>query len=107
MSKETYILSTNLRCEKVRSDIERQKRPITLSKGTYEGAKLSKETYYSVKRDLVQCQKRPITVSKETYYSVKRDLLQCQKRPITVSKETYYSVKRDLLQALAGVCTAV
>ena len=32
------------------------------------------------------------TVSKETYYSVKRDLLQCQKRP-TVSKETYYSVK--------------
>ena len=33
----------------------------------------------------------------ETYYSVKRDLLQCQKRPITLSKETYYSVKRDLL----------
>jgi hypothetical protein len=29
--------------------------------------------------------------------SVKRDLLQCQKRPTTVSKETYYSVKRDLL----------
>ena len=27
------------------------------------------------------------TVSKETYYSVKRDLLQCQKRPTTVSKE--------------------
>ena len=27
-------------------------------------------------------------------YSVKRDLLQCQKRP-TVSKETYYSVKRE------------
>jgi len=27
---------------------------------------------------------------------VKRDLLQCQKRPTTVSKETYYSVKRDL-----------
>ena len=26
--------------------------------------------------------------------SVKRDLLQCQKRPTTVSKETYYSVKR-------------
>jgi len=35
----------------------------------------------SVKRDLLQCQKRPTTVSKETYYSVKRDLLQCQKRP--------------------------
>jgi len=40
----------------------------------------------------------PTTVSKETYYSVKRDLLQCQKRPTTASKETYYSVKRDLLQ---------
>jgi hypothetical protein len=26
-----------------------------------------------------QCQKRPTIVSKETYYSVKRDLLQCQK----------------------------
>ena len=50
----------------------------------------------SVKKDLLQCQKRPITVSKETYYSVKRDLLQCQNRPITVSKETYYSVKREL-----------
>ncbi len=34
-------------------------------------------------------------MSKETYYSVKRDLLRCQKRPTTVSKETYYSVKRD------------
>ena len=44
----------------------------------------------SVKRDLLQCQKRPTTVSKETYYSVKRDLLQCQKRPAAVSKETYY-----------------
>ena len=52
--------------------------------------------HYSVKRDLLQCQKRPTTVSKETYYSDKRDLLQCQKRPTTVSKETYYSVKRDL-----------
>jgi hypothetical protein len=29
---------------------------------------------------------------------VKRDLVQCQKRPSTVSKETQYSVKRDLLQ---------
>jgi hypothetical protein len=29
-------------------------------------------------------------VSKDTYYSVKRDLLQCQKRPTIVSKETYY-----------------
>jgi hypothetical protein len=25
--------------------------------------------------DLLQCQKRPTTVSKETYYSVKRDLV--------------------------------
>jgi hypothetical protein len=32
---------------------------------------------------------RATTMSKETYYSVKRDLLQCQKRPTTVSKETY------------------
>jgi hypothetical protein len=46
------------------------------------------------------CQKRPnieAKETKETYYSVKRDLLQCQKRPTTVSKETYYSVKRDLI----------
>jgi hypothetical protein len=32
----------------------------------------------------------PRSLSKETYSSVKRDLLQCQKRPTTVSKETYY-----------------
>jgi hypothetical protein len=68
--------------------------------------------------DLLQCQKRPITVSKETYYSVcihqtcyrvkedqtyhrvKRDLLLCQKRPPTVSKEIYYSAKGDLLQCM-------
>jgi len=31
--------------------------------------------------------------------SVKRDLIQCQKRPTTVSKETYYSVKRDLIHS--------
>jgi hypothetical protein len=55
-------------------------------------------TRIRIKRDLLQCQKRPTTVSKETYYCVKRDLLQCQKRPTTVSKETYYSVKRDLQQ---------
>jgi hypothetical protein len=29
-------------------------------------------------------------IASETYYSVKRDLLQCQKRPTTVSKEAYY-----------------
>jgi hypothetical protein len=48
---------------------------------THSQKSVSKETYYSVKRDLLQCQKRPT--------SVKRDLLQCQKRPNTVSKETY------------------
>ena len=37
--------------------------------------------------------KRPITVSKETYYSVKRDLLQCQKRPITLSKTRKAALK--------------
>jgi len=31
-----------------------------------------------------------------TCYSVKRDLLQCQKRPIKVSKETSYSVSAHL-----------
>jgi hypothetical protein len=61
-------------------------------------ATVSKETCYSVERDLLQCQKRPSTVSKETFYSVKRDLLLCRKRPATVSKETCYNVKRDLLQ---------
>ena len=50
---------------------------------------VSKETYYSVKRDLLQCQKRPTTVSKETYYSVKRDLLHCQKRPTTLSRSLH------------------
>jgi hypothetical protein len=39
-------------------------------------------------------------VSKETYYSVKRDPLQCQKRPITVSKETYYRDKRQTFNQL-------
>jgi len=54
--------------------------------------------WIELKRDLLQCQKRPTTVSKETYYSVKRDLPQCQKRPTTVSKKACCSVKRDLLQ---------
>jgi len=52
-------------------------------------------------------------VSKETFYSVKRDLLQCfhrvipsfmcQKRPTTVSKETYYRVKRDPFLHVSGI----
>ena len=46
----------------------------------------SKETCYSVIRDLLQCQKRPITVSKDTYYGVKRELLQRQTRPISVKR---------------------
>jgi hypothetical protein len=53
---------------------------------------MSKETYYNVKRDLLQCQKRPVTGSKSFV------LYDCLKRPITMSKETYYNVKRDLLQ---------
>ena len=76
---------------------------------------MSKETYYSVKRDLLQCQKRHTTVSNLSLghggegsrviegsrvkrsgvigeaegVSIERDLLVCQKRPTTVSKETY------------------
>jgi hypothetical protein len=49
------------------------------------------------KRDLLQCQKRPITVSKETYYSVKRDLLLMkQEKPDAVGEYQYQS-ERDLL----------
>ena len=45
---------------------------------------MSKEAYFSVKRNLsiflgVACD--AARVSKETYYCVKRDLLLCQKRP--------------------------
>jgi hypothetical protein len=57
---------------------------------------VSKETYYSVKRDLQQCQKRPAV------RRCRREYIQCQKRPTTVSKETYYSVKRDLQCEGAG-----
>jgi hypothetical protein len=74
---------------------------------------VSKETSYSVKRDLLQCQKRPLTVCVClcvcVCVCVMHDVLAqhscvcvcvcvCQKRPLTVSKETSYSVKRDLLQ---------
>jgi len=74
------------------------RRPLRLGKLGFRVCSGRPIYYHSVKRDLLQCQKRPLTVSKETSYSVKRDLLQCQKRPLTVSKETSYSVKRDLLQ---------
>jgi hypothetical protein len=59
---------------------------------------VSKEIYYIVERDLLQCQKRPSTLysSLQDLYTVKD--LQCQMRPITVSKEIYYIVERDLLQ---------
>ena len=36
----------------------------------------------------------PGPTQKETYYSVKRDLLQCQKRPTTVSKDTHSTVRQ-------------
>ncbi len=39
------------------------------------GTQIDTHTYYSAKRDLPECQKRPTIVSKETYHSVKRDLL--------------------------------
>jgi hypothetical protein len=69
----------------------------------------------SVKRDLLQCQKRPITVSKETYTWYTRAACQhlyprrklCRQKhhsrreleqldPGAVAKETYYRGKRDL-----------
>jgi hypothetical protein len=37
---------------------------------------------YSVKRDPVQCQKRPVPRVVNCVYSVKRDPVQCQKRPV-------------------------
>ena len=40
-------------------------------------------------------QKRPITMSKETYYNVKRDLLQLQKRAIQCHLARGVCVKRD------------
>jgi hypothetical protein len=62
---------------------------------------MSKETYYSVKTDPLQCQKRPTTVSDlakqcSDERDVKRDLLQCQNRPTTVSDlAKQYSDERD------------
>jgi len=76
-----------------------EKRPITIWK----------ETYYNMKRDLLQYEKRPITTRITCLYfkrlsrlciatNMKRDLLAYEKRPITIWKETYYNMKRDLLQ---------
>jgi hypothetical protein len=57
---------------------------------------VSKETYYSVKRDLLDSCLIGPSAGKESimilYTSVKRDLHECQKRPTRVSKETYTSV---------------
>jgi hypothetical protein len=36
-----------------------------------------------------ECQKRPTIVSKETYYSVKRDLLQCQEKQRRSNREGF------------------
>jgi hypothetical protein len=47
----------------------------------------------------VDCADQTTVKRDQTYYSVKRDLLQGQKRPTTVSKETYYRGKRDLVYA--------
>ena len=64
---------------------------------------MSKETYYSVKRDLlyVAVYAVAVLVLLSTLPSPRApcwwQYTQCQKRPSTVSKETYYSVKRDLL----------
>jgi len=46
-------------------------------------------SYYSVKRDLLQCQKRPTTVSKETYLEI--GVMEDRAEQLS-----YYSVKRDL-----------
>jgi hypothetical protein len=92
--------------------------PTTVSKETYYSVKrdllqwgdgyrytaAGAHAYYSVKRDLLQCQKRPTTVGRwiPLYSSWRARLLQCQKRPTTVSKETYYSGEMDTaIQQLA------
>ena len=69
-----------------------------MSKETYFSGKrdkgatsVSKETYFSGKRDKGAADvvaTRASSVSKETYFSVKRDLLLCQKRPTSLVKET-------------------
>ena len=58
---------------------------------------------------------QPGDTEKETYYSVKRDLLQCQKRPITASKERSWSAPLTFRESrtfvkfqkysVANVCT--
>jgi len=67
-----------------------------------EWERVSKETYYSVKRDLLQGQKRPPS---EAVWPDRALCLQCKKRPTIGSKETYYRVKRDLSGTLRGGVT--
>jgi hypothetical protein len=65
---------------------------------------MSKETYYNVKRDLLQCGKRPTTMSKETYYNAESALLQCQKRPAASSSspsDTSSRRTRDVTSSLS------
>jgi len=69
-----------------------QKRPTTVSK----------ETYYSVKRDLLQCQKRPteersvrIARVRERAFYQELSLIECQKRPTTVCQKRPTTVSKE------------
>jgi len=59
-------------------------------------ATMSKETYYSGKRDLLECQMRPSTVSNETYYSVETELLHGQSLWSYVSESSHASISFSL-----------
>ena len=62
--------------------------------------KRTKETYYSVKRDLLQRQEDG-DVQEDSLGDVqedKRDLLQCQKRPTTASRR--WRCSRGLIKSL-------
>ena len=57
--------------------IKKEKRKSKLEEERLEGPReRGREGGRTRERHLLQCQKRPVTVSKETYYSVKRGLLQ-------------------------------
>jgi hypothetical protein len=55
-------------------------------------------TYYSVKRDLLQCQKRPTTVSKETYY-----MYNMPASPVRTCTPWSNDTSRSLLMTLVGL----
>ena len=75
--------------------IHRQKRATDTTEACLRSAQVSKETYYSSKRDSIphywytwgphKCQKRPIYMAKEAYLYGKRGLFTWQKRPIEIS----------------------